>query len=85
MVNPTKEQIKRILEIVPVEDGEYVIPQIIAEWEKIRSEKARSNMEYYSNLLERLRKEISGNAGVPEKLLLGGNMKRHIENLEGDD
>lgn len=35
MTTPTKEQIEYILSIVPVEDGKYVIPQIITEWEKI--------------------------------------------------
>lgn len=37
MTTPTKEQIEQILSVVPVEDGMYVIPQIITEWEKIRN------------------------------------------------
>lgn len=37
MTTPTKEQIEKILSVAPVEDGPYVIPQIITEWEKIRN------------------------------------------------
>lgn len=41
MTTPTKEQIEQILSVVPVEDGPYVIPQIITEWEKIKDVDAR--------------------------------------------
>ena len=38
MTTPTKEQIKRILDVVPVEDGEFILDEVIAEWEKIKEE-----------------------------------------------
>lgn len=36
MKTPTKEEIKRILGVVPVEDREDVIRRVIYEWEKMK-------------------------------------------------
>lgn len=60
MTTPTKEQVKRILDVVPVEDGEYILPQVIKEWEKMRNEKSTEQTEYYSKLAEELCKRNPG-------------------------